>query len=235
MSNFRLVKDTVLNSNKSLNYENIESTNTTSNNVVIGNDLQALALDQMNSFSALVYDLNTKYVGYRIYSLIPTGGVIPYAGGSTPNGFLLCDGSAVSRTTYSELFATIGLTYGSGDGSTTFNVPDLRSRLPLGAGQGFGLSNRVLANSGGQESISQVPPHTHNITDPKHTHTYLGVSGQDVLGGATDTAADENNRPIQTTDESLTGITILSTGTNVATGNVDIMNPFLVLNYIIKY
>lgn len=234
MSNFRLVKDTVLNSNKSLNYENIESTNTTSNNVVIGNDLQALALEQMNSFSALVYDLNTKYVGYRIYSLIPTGGVIPYAGGSIPNGYLLCDGTAVSRTTYAELFAVIGLTYGSGDGLTTFNLPDLRSRLPLGAGQGAGLSNRVLANTGGQESISQVPPHTHNITDPGHTHTYLGVNSQNAASGA-DNVAENAPRPTETTSLSTTGITINNTGTNIAGGNVNVMNPFLVLNYLIKY
>lgn len=56
----------------------------------------------------------------------PTGAMIPYAGASAPAGYLLCNGSAVSRTTYAALFAVIGTTYGSGDGSTTFNVPNAK-------------------------------------------------------------------------------------------------------------
>lgn len=65
-----------------------------------------------------------------------TGIIWPYAGAGVPAGFLLCDGSAVSRTTYSRLFGVIGSTYGAGDGSTTFNVPDGRGRLFVGAGTG---------------------------------------------------------------------------------------------------
>lgn len=64
-----------------------------------------------------------------------TGMISMYGGSSAPTGFLLCDGSAVSRTTYSSLFSVISTTYGTGDGSTTFNVPDLRSAFPLGYGQ----------------------------------------------------------------------------------------------------
>jgi microcystin-dependent protein len=60
------------------------------------------------------------------------GMIFPYAGPSAPEGFLLCDGAAVSRTTYAPLYALIGDTYGSGDGSTTFNIPDLQGRFPLG-------------------------------------------------------------------------------------------------------
>lgn len=66
----------------------------------------------------------------------PPGIVAPYAGASAPDYWLLCDGSAVSRTDYADLFDAIGTTFGSGDGSTTFNVPDLRSRVPLGVGTG---------------------------------------------------------------------------------------------------
>ena len=64
----------------------------------------------------------------------PTGTIIPYAGSTAPSGFLLCDGSAVSRTTYSALFAVIGTTYGEGDGNSTFNLPDLTDRVLQGAG-----------------------------------------------------------------------------------------------------
>lgn len=63
---------------------------------------------------------------------MPSGATLPYAGPTAPTGWLLCDGSAVSRTTYPTLFAAIGTTWGAGDGSTTFNVPDMRGRVPAG-------------------------------------------------------------------------------------------------------
>jgi microcystin-dependent protein len=69
-------------------------------------------------------------------SYISTGFILPYAGSSAPTGFLLCDGSAVSRTTYAALFAITSTSYGIGDGATTFNVPDLRSRAVIGVGTG---------------------------------------------------------------------------------------------------
>ena len=65
-------------------------------------------------------------------SLVPTGAVMPFAGANAPTGWLLCDGSAVPRTTYAALFAVIGTTYGSGDGASTFNLPDLRGRVAAG-------------------------------------------------------------------------------------------------------
>ena len=83
---------------------------------------------------------------------LPVGAVILWvAGGTPPAGWLEADGSAISRTTYAELFALIGTTYGTGDGSTTFNLPDARGRTAIGAGQGSGLTNRALAAKGGEE------------------------------------------------------------------------------------
>lgn len=80
-----------------------------------------------------------------------------------PLGWLLCDGSEVSRTTYAVLFSYIGESFGVGDGSTTFNLPDFRGRSPLGAGQGVGLSNRDVGDSGGEEehqlNINEMPSH----------------------------------------------------------------------------
>lgn len=64
----------------------------------------------------------------------PAGVVLPYAGATAPGGYLLCDGSAVSRSTYAALFAVIGETFGAGDSSTTFNVPDMREAVPVGIG-----------------------------------------------------------------------------------------------------
>lgn len=93
---------------------------------------------------------------------------------TAPNGWLLCQGQAVNRVTYSALFGIIGTSYGAGDGSTTFNLPDLRSRMPLGAGQGTGLTNRPLNSRGGEEthvlSIAELAVHNHGISDPGHTH-----------------------------------------------------------------
>lgn len=79
--------------------------------------------------------------------IVPIGVVLPYAGASAPTGFLLCDGSAVSRTTYSALFAIISTTFGVGDGSTTFNLPDMRSRMPIGAGTAGTFATSFLAGA----------------------------------------------------------------------------------------
>lgn len=69
----------------------------------------------------------------RAKSIIPSGVVLPFAGGTIPEDFLLCDGSAVSRTEYPDLFAAIGTTYGSGDGSKTFNLPNLVNKFIEGS------------------------------------------------------------------------------------------------------
>lgn len=86
---------------------------------------------------------------------MPTGAIIPWPTDTPPAGWLLCDGSAVSRTQYANLFAVIGETWGEGDGSTTFNVPDLRGRFPLGRAQSG--TGSVLGETGG------ALDHTHGL------------------------------------------------------------------------
>jgi microcystin-dependent protein len=104
-----------------------------------------------------------------------------------PPGWLACDGSAVARDTYAALFSIFGTTYGSGDGSSTFNLPDLRGRALVGAGQGQGLTNRPLGSKGGEESHSlvagELANHTHTINDPKHVH---GINDPGHAHGITD-------------------------------------------------
>jgi microcystin-dependent protein len=131
------------------------------------------------------------------YPLIPVGGLMPYAGSTSPEGWLLCDGTAINRTTYANLFALIGTTYGSGNGTTTFNVPDMRSRMPIGAGAGTGLTSRALSATGGAESVviasGNLPTHVHSIDPPnttsgndntEHTHSIdppnSGSGGQSI-------------------------------------------------------
>ena len=90
---------------------------------------------------------------------VPPGVILPYGGATAPTGFLLCDGAAVSRTLYSDLFAAIGTYYGTGNGSTTFNLPDSRNRTLVGAG-----SERALGSNDGLAEGSRTPAHVHNAS-----------------------------------------------------------------------
>lgn len=94
----------------------------------------------------------------------PIGGTIAFAGATAPAGWFLCQGQAVSRTSYPELFTVCGVTYGIGDGSTTFNVPDLMARIPVGHWTGSANFN-ALGKKGGEEShtvtVAQMPMHQH--------------------------------------------------------------------------
>ena len=158
-----------------------------------------------------------------------TGVVLPFAGSTAPTGSLLCFGQAVNRTTYAALFAIIATTYGIGDGSTTFNVPDLRGRSIAGvdnmggtaAGRitaaGSGITGTTLGASGGTEThtliTAEMPSHTHALSDG-----YPGVNS----GGSWQNQGGGYGGPI---------FSIGSTGGDGAHLNVQ---PTLVLNYIIK-
>ncbi len=100
-------------------------------------------------------------------ALIPSGVVMAYLSEITPTGWLQCNGAAVSRTTYANLFAVIGTRYGAGDGGTSFNLPDFRGRALIGAGNGTGLTLRSLGDEVGEEThlltVSEIPAHTHDI------------------------------------------------------------------------
>lgn len=149
----------------------------------------------------------------------PAGTVLTFAGASVPSGWLLCDGAAVSRTTYASLFAAIGTAHGSGDGSTTFNLPDMRGRVPIGVGQGTLLTNRTLGQKLGEEThkltISEMPKHSHNynIPSPTYNQEYSGTAGVSQNAGSPSYATSD-------------------TGGDQAH---NVMQPSYALNYIIKY
>lgn len=202
--------------------------------------------------------INAPYIWQASYLLVPTGGIMPFAGTSSPGGWLLCDGTAISRSTYSILFLVIGTTYGSGNGTTTFNLPDFRNRMPIGVSESYnlgitgGASTKTL-------SISEIPAHTHtgttdssgshthSVNDPGHNHQYYmsrddgnssNNAGQNPAGDAF--GSDYGNN----TSTSTTGITINSNGSHThsfttnntgGSNSFSIMPPYLAVNYIIKY
>lgn len=124
----------------------------------------------------------------------PPGAITQYAGSAAPSGWLLCDGAAVSRTTYAALYAAVGTTFGAGDGSTTFNVPNLKGRFPVGI-DAAQTEFDVRGETGGVKTVTlaeaNMPAHTHALD---HDHPSV-VSA----------AGSAHNHPISVTVNSMTG------------------------------
>lgn len=121
---------------------------------------------------------------------IPTGAGVDWYAAAAPAGFLLCDGSAISRTTYAALFAAIGTIWGGGDGINTFNLPDTRARVVVGLNpsgpnhaalnfnDGTGVGGRRIQHAHSIAGLSgTLPPHAHAVVDPGHTHALNGGEG----------------------------------------------------------
>jgi len=180
-----------------------------------------------NNYGSNGQALVTNGSGATAWTTLPPIVVMSaFAGSVAPSGYLMCDGSAVSRTNYSNLFAVIGTTYGVGDGSTTFNVPDLRGRVPVGKNTGTFSS---LGLTGGEEShtmtVNEMPAHKHTTSvnsalDPSAIGGYA-PSSQSMFFG-TDRAGTVANW----------STAMQNTGGGQAFTN---LQPYVVINYIIKY
>lgn len=115
---------------------------------------------------------------------VPPGCVLPYAGSAVPSAdWLICDGSAVNRSTYADLFAIITTLYGAGDGSTTFNLPDLRGRAPFGLGTHADVN--ALGDSDGEIVGGRSPKHRHTLTTDESV-TNGDSHPKSTNGGGTD-------------------------------------------------
>lgn len=139
-------------------------------------DASPTTLDTLNELAAALGDdpnfatTITNLVAEKMANV--PGMISQYAGATSPNGWLICDGSAVSRTTYSSLFTAIGTTYGTGNGSTTFNLPNLKGRVVVGV-DAAQTEFDALGETGGAKThtltVAEMPSHTH--VQDAHTHT----------------------------------------------------------------
>ncbi|SOB95077.1 phage tail protein [Thalassospira xiamenensis] len=141
----------------------------------------------------------------------PLGTVLPFAGATAPLGFMLCDGTELLASEHADLFAVIGTVYGEGEAPGSFKLPDLRGRTAIGAGQGVDLTDRPLGQIAGAEThrliIAEMPSHSHGSTFNTSGPHNVGSNGNGQFGSTGSTGGDQPHNNMQ---------------------------PFVVLNYIIK-
>jgi len=197
----------------------------------------------MANYEATKYDFD----GANLTGIegIPTGTIIPWSDGSAPSGFLECNGALVSRTTYADLFAIIGETYGAGDGSTTFAVPDLQDNVAVSKS-----NNKALGTTGGANTVAatgNVGGSTANATLTtaqlaSHNHPQTLYSGPGPWGG-TGTNASSNNTTQQPGGNSITfgNVNAGSDGghshnmsATFAGDATSVLQPYLTILYVIK-
>ena len=160
----------------------------------------------------------------------PTGVVQAYLGTSAPTGWLLCDGTAVSRSTYSALFTLFGTRYGSGDGSTTFNLPDLRSQFIRGAADTVTLSGSVAGSN----------THSHTGTtssDGAHTHTFSGTTDPTGAGYQKNVQSGTNSGTVTANHDHAYSGTTSSSGSHThafSTSTVNNIPTHIAVNWIVK-
>ena len=160
---------------------------------------------------------------------VPAGVLVPFAGSTSPDGWLLCDGSAVSRTTYIDLFAVISTIYGEGDGSATFNLPDMGGKGPKGYDTNnskFDSLNKTSGEESHRLTTDEMPSHIHNI------QYYYGGGGSNALvpwHGSKYLNASSPQNPQWYTDSDVRAD---STG---GESKHNVLDPYVTLNFIIKY
>ena len=155
-------------------------TTLTANNVILGNGTSAVQTVAPGTVgNVLVSDGTTWTSGVGV----PSGSLFMWPTGTAPTGYLLCNGTAVDRTTYATLFGVIGTTFGAGNGSTTFNLPDYRDRMPIGAGTTYsaassgGNKDAIVVSHSHSASTASAGSHEHYLTN----NTLVASSGQAIV------------------------------------------------------
>lgn len=195
------------------------------NNVLLGNGTTALQTVAPGTAGNVLTSTGSTWASSAAPLAVPSGAITMWPTAIAPSGWLLADGSAVSRTTYAALFAIIGTVFGAGNGSTTFNLPNYTDRMPIGSG------NSYLTGATGGSADAIVVSHTHTFTGnalPTHSHDVnvggsgSGSSAPPLYTGTTSTSAVSAGTP---------------SGTNSTTGSSGVganLPPYLGIRFIIK-
>lgn len=213
--------------------------------------MSSLAYSEYTAIQSAVNHMNG---GGQGSGAVPVGTMLMYVSATPPDKtYAPCDGRSLSRTTYSDLFAVIATAFGAGDGSTTFNLPNMTDKLPIGAG----TIAASIGTIGGSSSITigneNLPSHAHTITDKEHTHAYTDIghthdtTAVPSRGGTSYNIAGSywfaNQETAITSSNNKTGIVINSASTGItatdlspvpAVPTINVMNPYCGIQYIIK-
>lgn len=177
------------------------------------------------------------------FVLIPSGSIMCFAGATSPDGWLLCDGTAISRESFASLFNAIGTTYGSGNGSTTFNLPNFKGRVPVGRDAAQTEFNN-MGETGGEKThtltIAEMPSHDHGgstSTNGAHTHNIQLGSVDDSNFSNVPSQKPPSDGPVinqyySTESAGNHNHSISSQGGGQAH---NVLQPYIVVQYIIKY
>jgi microcystin-dependent protein len=211
----------------------------------------AEVLDVATTGLTVTGDMDATTVKQGGFQLIPAGVLFPYGGAAAPSGYLFAYGQAVSRTTYAALFTAIGTTYGAGDGSTTFTLPDMRGRVAAGSDVMGGVSAGRISTAngftftgnsgtGGSETKSLV---TANLPAYTPSGSVSSTLNSNIQGVAVVFSSGGVNTPSPGANQAINGAVIVDQSvTSSFTGNAQggtstafsVVQPTIVLNYIIK-
>ena len=186
----------------------------------------------MSNYEATKYDFS----GANLTGIegIPTGTIVPWSTGSVPTGFLECNGAAVSRSTYSGLFAVVSTTYGAGDGASTFNLPDLQDKVAISKS-----GTTALASTGGANTVAS----TGNVSGNAAAHT---LSSPEMPGHSHPTAGNRTNSsnahpsfnvgfsPSNTGSTGGGGSHTHNVSATFAGDATSVLQPYLTVMYVIK-
>ena len=201
----------------------------------------------MSNYEATKYDFS----GANLTGIegIPTATIVPWSSASVPTGFLECNGQAVSRSTYSALFAIVSTTYGTGDGASTFNVPDLQNNVAVGKS-----NNKALASTGGADTVTTTgnvagSTANHTLTEAElasHSHSFgalnnqgspaprtygISIPGGSLGGGGT----TRNNAPtVNMNNAGSDSGHSHNMSANFAGDATSVLQPYLTIMYVIK-
>tara|TARA_Y100000004_G_scaffold157052_1_gene182476 strand:- start:11 stop:586 length:576 start_codon:yes stop_codon:yes gene_type:complete len=190
----------------------------------------------MSNYEATKYDFD----GANLTGIegIPTATIVPWSDSSIPSGFLECNGAAVSRSTYSALFAIIGATYGAGDGASTFNLPDFQDNVPMGKS-----GTKALASTGGANTVASagnVGGSTANATLTEgqlasHQHSFSTTNPASPVQGANVAAGFPSSIGTKNTNNTGSGTGHSHNMSATFTGDAtSVLQPYLTVIYIIK-